>query len=213
MNDSSLEKIAKRVAQCENCPLHRTRISVVPGEGPEDAEIFFVGEAPGRKEDLQGKPFCGQAGKFLDELLDKIGLKREEVFIGNVVKCRPPGNRDPLPEEINACTHFLKAQIRIIKPKLIVTLGRYSMNYFLPNLKISRDHGKAYRKNSQVYFPVFHPAAALYRNELKGMIIEDFKKIPRLLEKIKKNEIGDIGIENKNEDKGEGEDRQIDLGI
>jgi len=205
VNNTSLEKIAKDITQCERCSLYKTRTNVVPGEGPCDAEIFFVGEAPGREEDLQGKPFCGQAGKFLDELLDKIGLKREEVFIGNVVKCRPPGNRDPLPEEIESCAHFLEEQIKTIKPKLIVTLGRYSMNYFLPTLKISRDHGKAYRKNNQVYFPVFHPAAALYRNELKEMIINDFKKIPKILEEIKKNEVKDISAENR--------DKQIGLGI
>jgi len=205
VNDATLEKIAEEVAQCKECSLYKTRTNVVPGEGPSDAEIFFVGEAPGREEDLQGRPFCGQAGKFLDELLDKIGLKREEVFIGNVVKCRPPGNRDPLSEEIEACTHFLEAQIETTKPKLIVTLGRYSMNYFLPGLKISQDHGKAYRKNNQVYFPVFHPAAALYRNGLKETIINDFKKIPKVLGKIKKNEVKDINTENK--------DKQIDLGI
>ena len=205
VNDATLEKIAEEVAQCKKCSLCKTRTNVVPGEGTSDAEIFFVGEAPGREEDLQGRPFCGQAGKFLDELLDKIGLKREEVFIGNVVKCRPPGNRDPLPEEIEACTHFLEAQIETTKPKLIVTLGRYSMNYFLPGLKISQDHGKTYRKNNQVYFPVFHPAAALYRNELKETIINDFKKIPKVLGKIKKNEAKDINTENK--------DKQIGLGI
>jgi len=178
----------------------------VPGEGSSKAEIMFIGEGPGQKEDELGRPFVGQAGKLLDKLIESIGLKREDVYIANVVKCRPPGNRDPLPEEVEACRDWLDKQVEIIKPKLIVLLGRHSMTRFLPNLKISADHGKPKRRFGQVYFPVYHPAAALYRNGLLEDLKKDFKKIPKILEMIKTDKMG-------NDKDGEKETEQAGLGI
>lgn len=163
----------------------------MPGEGSFDADIMFVGEAPGKSEDEQGKPFVGAAGKFLDELLNEIGLKRSDVFITNVVKCRPPENRDPLDEEINTCWSYLETQINEIKPKLIVTLGRHAMYRFLPDdLRISNVHGQAKRykgiwQEKQVYYPMYHPAVALYNGSYREILIKDMKKIPKVLEKIK----------------------------
>ena len=158
------------------------------GEGSSKAEIMFIGEGPGKKEDEQGRPFIGAAGKLLDKLLAFINLKREDIYIANVVKCRPPGNRDPLPEEVEACRPWLDQQIKIIGPKLIVLLGRHSMDRFLPNQKISFDHGKPKRKNKQVYYPIYHPAATLYGNGLFEDLQKDFKKIPKILEIISKDE-------------------------
>ncbi len=147
---------------------------------------MFIGEGPGKNEDLQGRPFVGAAGKFLEELLTLINLKRKDVFISNVIKCRTPGNRDPHPEEIESCLPYLKKQINIIKPKLIVTLGRYSLGEFLKGASISKVHGKLFRKGNQFYFPSYHPAVGIYRNNLKKTIKEDIKKIPKVLETIDK---------------------------
>ncbi|HLH74035.1 MAG TPA: uracil-DNA glycosylase [Chloroflexota bacterium] len=178
---ASLEEIAKQVANCTACPLARTRHKTVPGDGPLNATIMFIGEAPGFHEDQQGHPFVGAAGQFLEELLASIGLKRSDVFIANVVKCRPPNNRDPQPDEIAACAHFLEAQIAAIHPKMIVTLGRFSMAKFFPGESISRIHGKPRRHGDVVYFPLYHPAAALHQPALRRTIEDDFKKIPELL--------------------------------
>jgi len=146
---------------------------------------MFIGEGPGKEEDKQGLPFVGSAGKFLDELLATINLERSDVFIGNVVKCRPPDNRDPLPEEIKTCFPYLQQQIELIKPKLIATLGRHAMYQFLPeDLRISQVHGRPFRRHGQVYLPLYHPAAALYHGSLRETIINDFKKIPLILKKI-----------------------------
>ena len=183
----SLEELNNQILKCEKCALCKTRRNVVSGEGSSKAEIMFIGEGPGKKEDEQGRPFIGAAGKLLDKLLAFINLKREDIYIANVVKCRPPGNRDPLPEEVEACRPWLDQQIKIIGPKLIVLLGRHSMDRFLPNQKISFDHGKPKRKNKQVYYPIYHPAAALYRNGLFEDLQKDFKKIPKILEIIEKN--------------------------
>jgi len=142
---------------------------------------MFIGEAPGFHEDQQGRPFVGQAGKLLDELIASIGLTRSEVYIANVVKCRPPGNRDPLPSEVQACRHWLDGQIDFINPKLIVTLGRYSMAGFLPGDSISKAHGKARTVGGRVVLPVHHPAAALYQQSLRKTLEEDFRKVPALL--------------------------------
>ena len=187
----SLEDLCQQILKCKKCPLHKGRTNAVPGEGNPKSKIMFLGEAPGKQEDLQGKPFVGQAGKFLDELLKLANLSRENVFITNVVKCRPPENRDPLPEEIQTCLPYLKEQIKLIKPTLIVTLGRHAMYQFLPKeFKISQVHGQPKKMvntktgESQVYYPVFHPAAALYHGNLKKDLERDFKKIPRVLEKI-----------------------------
>lgn len=181
-----LSSIAQEIKVCTKCPLHKGRIKAVPGEGNNSAEILFIGEGPGENENQEGRPFVGEAGKFLDELLASINLKREDVFITNVVKCRPPHNRDPLDEEVRICTsHYLLDQIKMIKPKLIITLGRHSMQVFFPQIKsISTMHGKAYRKAGQIYLISYHPAAGLYQASLKQSIIEDFRKIPEIIKQI-----------------------------
>ena len=181
------------MSACSQCVLRSGCKNVVPGEGPATAEIMFIGEGPGAKEDELGRPFVGAAGKFLDEMLGTISLKREEVYIANVVKCRPPQNRDPLPEEVAACWPWLLEQIKIIQPKLIVTLGRHSMERFLPNQKISQIHGKAMRREidgigKQVFYTLYHPAAALYNGSMREVLIKDFKRIPKIIEKIKSEE-------------------------
>ncbi len=185
----NIEEVNKEVRNCIKCGLCKTRTNAVPGEGNPNADIVFIGEAPGKNEDLEGKPFVGAAGKFLNELLASIALTREEVFITNIVKCRPPGNRDPEESEIKTCWPYLKRHLKIIKPKLIVTLGRHSMNAFLPNLKISQVHGRAKRYKGlwgekQVYFPMYHPAVALYNGSYRKTLLEDMKKIPKILSKI-----------------------------
>jgi DNA polymerase len=174
---------------CSLCVLRSGCRQVVPGEGSAEAEILFIGEGPGQKEDNLGRPFVGAAGKFLDEMLAIINLKREDVYIANVVKCRPPGNRDPLPEEAATCWPWLLEQIKIIQPKLIVTLGRHSMERFLPGQKISVVHGKAMRREiegigKQVFYTLYHPAAALYNGGMRNVLIEDFRRIPKILKKI-----------------------------
>lgn len=178
---TSLEKIANDVTNCVACDLHRTRTLSVPGEGPANATIMLIGEGPGKNEDLQGRPFVGQAGKLLTDLLAQANLTREDVFICNVVKCRPPMNRDPQPEEISACGLYLDAQIAAIKPKIIVTLGRFSMGKFFPKVKISQVHGKMKQVGDMFVIPMFHPAAALHQPNLKSTIMEDFANLPKLL--------------------------------
>lgn len=182
----NLEEIATEVRKCTKCALAKGRKNAVPGTGNPHAEVLFIGEGPGQNEDVQGKPFVGEAGKFLEEMLSLINLKREDIFIANVVKCRPPHNRDPLDEEVDVCVrNYLLAQIRMIKPKLIVTLGRHSMKVFFPQIKsISSVHGKAYKKAGQVYLILYHPAAALYQRSLFEQMKEDFKQIPEILRQI-----------------------------
>lgn len=185
---AALEMVAQRIKSCERCQeLCRQCTNPVPGEGSPDAEVMFVGEAPGAKEDATGRPFVGAAGKFLAEMLDGIGLARDEVYITNIVKYRPPGNRDPEPGEIKECLPYLLEQIKIIQPRLIVFLGRHSMRVFLPELKISEAHGKPVRKGGQVYLPLFHPAAALYNGGLRETLIQDFSQIPKIIELIKQS--------------------------
>jgi DNA polymerase len=162
--------------------LHQGRTKAVPGEGPENADIMFIGEAPGFHEDQQGRPFVGAAGKFLDELLDTIGLKRKSVYITNVIKCRPPGNRDPLPEEIAACKSYIDRQIELIQPTLVVTLGRFSMARAFPKARISRIHGQPRKIEGVVYYPMYHPAAALHQPSLRRTVEEDMLRIPELIE-------------------------------
>jgi DNA polymerase len=188
-----LEKLNKEMIACCKCVLRGTCKQVVPGDGSAEAEIMFIGEGPGQKENELGIPFVGAAGKFLDEMLETIKLKREEVYIANVVKCRPPANRDPLPEESEACWPWLEKQIEIIDPKLIVTLGRHSMERFLPNQKISQIHGKAMRRNipglgTRVFYALYHPAAALYNGSMRTILIQDFKQIPKVLKAVNKSE-------------------------
>ncbi len=178
-----LEQVAKEVHVCTKCVLQYSRKIAVPGEGPTHAKIMFIGEGPGFHENEQGRPFVGAAGKFLEELLGKIDMKRTDVFITNVVKCRPPGNRDPLPEELDACSDYLERQIQAINPKVIVTLGRYSMGRFLPNAKISDVHGQAMRVRGRLIVPMYHPAAALHQGSLKPVIERDFSLLPELIAK------------------------------
>ncbi len=180
-----IEELYTEVRGCQRCALAKTRTLAVPGEGPLDSEVMFIGEAPGVNEDRQGRPFVGQAGAFLEELLEAAGLTRPEVYICNVLKCRPPGNRDPLPTEIEACSDYLSAQIRLIDPLLIVTLGRYSMSRFFPNQAISRIHGKPREANGRILVPMYHPAAALHQQRLRSTIIDDFRTLPELLERAR----------------------------
>lgn len=178
-----IKEIANQVKE-HKCSLREGCIQAVPGEGNPNNQLVFIGEAPGKREDEQGRPFVGPAGKLLDKLLDGIGYKREDVYITNVVKCRPPGNRDPLPVEVVEHSEFLKKELEIIEPKLIVLLGRHALNRCLPNQKISECRGTAKRYNNQVYFVVYHPAAGLHNPNLVSVMHEDFKKIPKLLKKI-----------------------------
>lgn len=178
---SDLERLAAEINRCTKCPLHRGRTHAVPGEGPEDAEIMFIGEAPGFHEDQQGRPFVGAAGQFLEELLESIGLTRDDVYITNVIKCRPPGNRDPLPDEINSCEPYLDRQIELIQPTIVVTLGRFSMARAFPQARISRIHGQPRKINEIVYYPMYHPAAALHRPSLRPTVEEDMQRIPDLI--------------------------------
>jgi uracil-DNA glycosylase family 4 len=181
--EATLAQIAQEVAVCQRCMLHHSRKLAVPGEGPVDSDIMFIGEGPGFHENEQGRPFVGAAGKYLDELLAKINLQRKDVFIGNVVKCRPPSNRDPLPDELAACSDYLERQIQVINPKVIVTLGRYSMARFLPNAKISDVHGQAFKIKGRLIVPMFHPAAALHQPSLKASVERDFMHLPELISK------------------------------
>ena len=173
-----LKEIASQVSECEKCALHFSRKRAVPGEGPASAKIMFIGEGPGFYENEQGRPFVGAAGQFLSELLTKIGMKREEVFITNVVKCRPPGNRDPLPEELAGCSDYLERQIEAINPRVIVTLGRYSMARFLPMARISDIHGQATVVRGRLIVAMYHPAAALHQPSLRPALEKDFAKLP-----------------------------------
>lgn len=178
---SELTDLYKEIAACQKCLLSQGRTHAVPGEGPEDAEIMFIGEGPGFHEDRQGRPFVGAAGNYLNELLEEIDLNRESVYITNVIKCRPPGNRDPQPEEIEACRPYLDKQIDLIRPQLVVTLGRFSMQRYFPNASISRIHGQPRRVGSMIYYPMFHPAAALHQPRWRSVLEEDILKIPELL--------------------------------
>ena len=176
-------ELYEEIADCPNCALARQRTQTVPGSGPASAEIMLIGEAPGAREDEQGFPFVGPSGKFLDELLASIGFSRESVYICNVVKCRPPDNRDPKPEEIAACKPFLSRQIEIISPKVIVTLGRFSMAPWFPDTTIGRVHGQPIEVDGRFIVPMYHPAAALHRGSLRGEIEADFAQLPELLKR------------------------------
>ncbi len=176
-----LKDVAQKVSVCEKCDLHHSRKKGVPGEGPADADIVFIGEGPGFHENMQGRPFVGAAGEFLEELLGTIGMTREDVFITNVVKCRPPSNRDPAPEELDACSSYLDRQLQAIRPKVIVTLGRFSMARYIPNAKISEIHGRPIKVRGTLVVPFYHPAAALHRPSLRPVVEEDFAKLPELI--------------------------------
>lgn len=182
MAAETLQLIADDVRTCTRCKLHSGRTRAVPGTGPADAKIMLIGEGPGYHEDRQGLPFVGSSGKFLDELLAMAGLRRNDVFIGNVVKCRPPQNRDPQPDEVETCTsHFLYRQIDVIDPPVIVTLGRFSMSLFLPGERIMRIHGQPCAHNNRLIVPMLHPAAALHQPQNRPLIEADFRRLPEIL--------------------------------
>src|SRR3990172_7448966 len=183
MSDT-LAQVASEIAKCEKCKLYSTRKRTVPGEGPDNAQIMFIGEGPGYHENEQGRPFVGQAGKFLDEFFASIKIKRPDFFIANVVKCRPPQNRDPEPDELAACNDYLERQIAVINPKMIVTLGRYSMEKFFPGAKISNIHGQARTIGGRLVLAMFHPAAALHQPQYRSLIEQDFKRLPELIAKV-----------------------------
>jgi len=181
-----MDDIKQKILDDKVCPeLAETATQLVFGDGNPEAELVFIGEAPGKNEDLQGIPFVGAAGKFLNEMLEMIGLKRSDIYITNIVKYRPPNNRDPLPEEKAAFMPYLESQLEVIQPKLTVTLGRHSLNCFLPDLQISHVHGQPKRYKDRVYLPLFHPAAALYNGAMRQTLIDDFALIPAIIEKIK----------------------------
>jgi uracil-DNA glycosylase family 4 len=192
-----LKEVAAEVSTCTKCDLCKGRTKAVPGEGNLNARIMFIGEGPGFHEDRQGRPFVGPAGQFLEELLASINLKRADVFITNVVKCRPPGNRDPLPAEINACNNYLERQIAAINPQVIVTLGRFSMAKFFGGEKISTIHGRARKIDGRICIAMYHPAAGLHQQSLKDTIRSDFKKIPQVIaEAERQSEEGQMKTES-----------------
>ena len=211
--EETVSQIAKEVSICTKCPLHEGRKKSVPGEGPANAEIMFIGEGPGFHENEQGRPFVGAAGKFLDQLLAQAGVTRADVFITNVVKCRPPGNRDPLPEELAACDTYLEAQINAINPSIIVTLGRFSMGKFVAGAKISAIHGQMRKVDDRYVIPMFHPAAALHQAALKPAILGDFAKLPELLKQARVALGKSATVEKKKEEapKNKDEPKQMSL--
>jgi len=188
---AELAVLNDEVRACPLCDLSRTRTRAVPGEGPVDADVMFIGEAPGFHEDKQGRPFIGPAGQLLNELLESVDLDRGKVYITNVVKCRPPNNRDPMPQEIAACAPYLERQIAIIKPKVVVTLGRYSMAKFFPGVSISKIHGQPKRIGNTYYFPMYHPAAALHQASLLSVVRADMLKLPAILDEARAIGVGE----------------------
>lgn len=180
-----LTNLAATIRICRNCDLVLQRAHAVPGEGSPDARIMFVGEAPGGTEDETGRPFVGAAGQFLDAMLTGIGLQRSDVFITNLTKCRPPGNRDPLPDEIEACHPWLRAQLAAIRPAVICTLGRFAMTALIgPHLQISRVHGQPVEKDGVLYIPLFHPAAALHQQSLRDTLVADMQRVREILQAL-----------------------------
>lgn len=181
---SELTELYDQILSCTRCGLAQGRTRAVPGEGPENARVMFIGEAPGFHEDKSGKPFVGAAGRFLEELLADIGMTRDDVYIANVIKCRPPGNRAPIPREIEACKPYLDRQIELIQPRMVITLGRFSMARYFPGAKISSIHGRPKKIDGRLYYPMYHPAAALHQPSLRPTVVEDMKKIPQLIAEI-----------------------------
>jgi len=209
--EETLATIAKEVSACTKCDLHKSRKKAVPGEGPAHAEIMFIGEGPGFHENEQGRPFVGASGKFLDELLAQAGVTRADVWITNVVKCRPPGNRDPLPDEIETCTsNYLDHQIEIVGPSIIVTLGRFSMGKFFKGAKISQIHGQMQKVGDRFVIAMFHPAAALHQAALKPAIMTDFAKLPALLKEARAA-LGKSAPAEKRQTKKEDDPKQMNL--
>ena len=186
-----LREIAEEISICERCGLCKGRKNAVPGAGNADAEVLFIGEGPGHHENEQGLPFVGNAGKFLASMLNAAGYDRESVFITNVVKCRPPSNRDPLPDELASCAGYLDRQIEVIDPIIIVTLGRYSMARYYDNAKISQIHGKPKWSKGRLIIPMFHPAAALHQPNLRITVEQDFSLLPHWIQKVKEKKEND----------------------
>ena len=203
-----LKEVADQAAVCTRCKLHYSRKNAVPGSGNPHASIMFIGEGPGFHENEQGLPFVGPAGKFLDELLTDAGLGREGVFITNVVKCRPPGNRDPIVEELEACKPYLERQISAVNPDVIVTLGRISMGYFINNGKISSIHGHSFWSNGRMIVPMYHPAAALHQPSLRDVVKADFLRLPGLIDQARETRKNNPDLTSTNLD--ENEDDQDD---
>lgn len=189
-NAGIMAALDAEIRACTRCRLCQARTQAVPGDGPPDAAIMFIGEGPGYHEDKQGRPFVGAAGKYLDELLGKNGLRRQDVYITNIVKCRPPKNRDPLPDEIAACRPYLDRQIELINPRVIVTLGRFAMQYFFPGQSITRVHGQPRQLGHRLFFPIFHPAAGLHQRKWQPLIEEDFRKLGELLRELRQSDAG-----------------------
>ncbi|MFH2105100.1 MAG: uracil-DNA glycosylase [Parcubacteria group bacterium] len=213
---ASLNKIADEINKCTKCPLHENRTNAVPGEGDPQADLLFIGEGPGKKEDELGRPFVGPAGKLLEELLGTIDLTRKDVFIANVVKCRPPSNRDPLPEEVEACWPYLQQQVNAIDPKLIILLGRHSLDRFLPNMKISTARGNPMRREVEnlgryVFYPIYHPAAALHNPNNRQPLMEDFQRIPTVLKEVAKLPEKDAAEAKAEDDVDKPEEKQARL--
>ena len=181
---SQLTQLYDQIKVCQKCDLAKGRTNTVPGEGPEHAEIMLIGEAPGFHEDRQGRPFVGAAGNLLDELLAGINLKRDQIYICNVLKCRPPQNRDPQPDEMEACKAYLDQQIALINPKVIITISRFAMTRWFVDKKISEIHGKPRKIGDLVILPMYHPAAALHQPSLRSVLADDFKKIPGILKEM-----------------------------
>ncbi len=201
MDTAALAVLDREIEGCRRCDLYRTAARAVPGEGPADARIMLVGEAPGFNEDKQGRPFVGAAGTFLEELLAAAGLKREEVYITNVVKHRPPNNRDPSTEELHACFPWLEEQMKIINPRLIVTLGRFSMGTFFPGSMISRVHGQIREKDGRNFFHMYHPAAALHQQALRQTLLDDMKKLGAFIKSPAFNQMNPMETSASDQDK------------
>ena len=211
MDPQRLELLNAKIAGCTACRLHEGRTQTVPGNGDPNAELMFIGEAPGQNEDQQGLPFVGRAGQLLDELLGEIGFARSDVFVANVLKCRPPGNRDPLPDEIGCCEVYLREQIEGIRPKLIVLLGRFATQYFLPDAKMGEARGQPYQAGPWLILPVYHPAAALRNSNLMSTMREDFAIIPPLLAQAERPQVQQVQIAHQHAHGNEDDDSQRSL--
>jgi DNA polymerase len=183
---TELEQLAEQVRACRMCRLAQGRVRAVPGEGPEDADILFIGEAPGFNEDRQGRPFVGASGNLLEQLIASLGLTRKQVYIANVIKCRPPENRDPLPDELDACRPYLDRQVELIRPKLVITLGRFSLARYFPGQSITRIHGQIRHEGDQAIVPMFHPAAALRNPQWMEEMKQDFAQLAPLVAELKR---------------------------
>ena len=209
-----LKEIASQVAVCKRCDLHLSRKKGVPGDGPADAEIMFIGEGPGFYENEQGLPFVGAAGKFLNELLAAAGLRRDQVFITNVVKCRPPGNRDPQLIELEACSGYLDRQIETISPRIIITLGRFSMAKYLPQARIGQVHGQAAWVDGRCIIPMYHPAAALHQPSLQAVVMQDFKKLSDWIKKAREiSAVKEKPVEVKSSPVEKEDDKPVQLSL